>query len=744
MSKQITNECSKNRGRDVSRQQSDIPFSEAVPQESHTHCKAIIDLVPCLICSFLPGGQIAYVNSAYCDYFGKNSDELIGSSFLSLIPGSDHETVMNNISALTTHSPTQIHEHPVYASSKEVRWQRWTNRAIFDDWGNVVCYHAIGEDITEQKLAKKALHQSEELHRIILGSISDAVFITDDDGVFTFVCPNVSVIFGHSYAETIALKTIEQLMGEKLVDAEKIRNRREIKNIEHQILDKSGSPHDLLVNVKRVSIQGGTILYTCRDVTDRKKAEKELGIQKDFLHSLLETLPNPVFYKDINGRYLGCNEAFETFVGRARSDIIGKTVYGLGPRGIADKYREMDAALLKQSGQQKYEWRVQGADKSMRDVIFDKATINDSHGNIIGLVGVITDITERKKSERALKKSESMLKAILSASPIGICLVRNRILEWTNDTLYRIWGHETGSLLGQDTRILYPTEDEYDRVGREFYSTIERDGLAKIETQWVKKNGEVIHCYLQGCQLDPSDSEKGCIIASVDITERKRIERLVRNLSYRLIEAQEDERKMIAYELHDSIAQNLSYLKINCDTFFDDHPSIKTGLKRKMRKQSKLIENTINAVKELSYGLHPPSLDLLGITQSIYQLCDEFSELTGLSIDFVPTGVDAIELDTSSEINLYRLVQEGLSNIRKHAQATHVKIVLVASYPNIILRIQDDGKGFDVRRRALEVDGSRRMGLRSMTERVNFLQGTIKIKSLPGVGTKIFIKIPLA
>ena len=102
----------------------------------------------------------------------------------------------------------------------------------------------------------------------------------------------------------------------------------------------------------------------------------------------------------------------------------------------------------------------------------------------------------------------------------------------------------------------------------------------------------------------------------------------------------------------------------------------------------------------------------------------------------------ALKHDPSLEINIYRLIQEGLNNIRKHADAHHVKIVLVASYPNIILRIQDDGKGFDVRAREAELDQTKRMGLRSMTERVNLLQGIIKIKSRPKQGTKIFIKIP--
>jgi PAS domain S-box-containing protein len=376
-------------------------------------------------------------------------------------------------------------------------------------------------------------------------------------------------------------------------------------------------------------------------------------------------------------------------------------------------------------------------------VIFDKATIDDSKGNVSGLVGVITDITDRKKWELALKKSESTLKAILAASPIGICLIRDRIIEWTNETLHRIWGYETDYLLGKDTRILYSSYDEYDRVGQIFYDLIEQEGVGKIETKWVKSDGEVIHCYLQGCRLDPSDSTKGYIIAAVDISERKRIESLVQNLSHMLIEAQENERKIIAYELHDSIAQNLSYLKINCDTLFDDQPTVESDLKRKISKQSKLIEQTINSVRELSYGLHPPSLDQLGIIQAIHQLCDEVSGFSGLGIDFFPTGMEGIKLDTFSEINIYRLVQEGLNNIHKHANAKHVKVVMVASHPNLILRIQDDGKGFDVKAMELELDGTRRMGLRSMTERVNLMQGRIVIKSLPEVGTKIFIKIPL-
>jgi PAS domain S-box-containing protein len=201
---------------------------------------------------------------------------LVGSNFLSLIPDADQKTVMDNISALTVELPTQSHEHSVIAQNGDIRWQHWTNRAIFDDRGRVIGYQSIGEDITERKLVEEALRESEELHRITLSNISDAVFITDDAGVFTYICPNVTIIFGYSYEEVSALGNIEKLLGINLFNLNKFEPSREIKNIECIIQDKSAVAHILLVNVKLVSIKGGTVLYTCRDITERKRAEEAL------------------------------------------------------------------------------------------------------------------------------------------------------------------------------------------------------------------------------------------------------------------------------------------------------------------------------------------------------------------------------------------------------------------------------------------------------------------------------------
>ena len=134
-----------------------------------------------------------------------------------------------------------------------------------------------GTDNGGRNRAYEQLRESEELHRATLESISDAVFLTDDSGVFTFICPNVDVIFGFVPDEVQAMGNIGQLLGPELFDPGELAVRGEIRNVEREVSSKSGDRRVVLIGFKRVSIQGGTVLYTCRDITEVRRAERELA-----------------------------------------------------------------------------------------------------------------------------------------------------------------------------------------------------------------------------------------------------------------------------------------------------------------------------------------------------------------------------------------------------------------------------------------------------------------------------------
>ena len=227
-----------------------------------------------------------------------------------------------------------------------------------------------------------------------------------------------------------------------------------------------------------------------------------------------------------------------------------------------------------------------------------------------------------------------------------------------------------------------------------------------------------------------------------EISERKRAEEHIRNLSSQLMKAQEIERHRLARDLHDHLAQDLSVLKISLDTFFNDQPDAPVDKKDRLSKLSTMVQQTIVEVRDLAYGLYSAELDQLGLIQAVSHLCEEFSIGSELQVDFFSAGMDESKLDFDSEISLFRIIQEGLNNIKKHADAAHATVRLVASYPDIIIRIEDNGKGFDVRKRRESALSAKRMGIRSMEERAVLLNGKMQIDSRLGQGTKIVIKVP--
>ena len=259
---------------------------------------------------------------------------------------------------------------------------------------------------------------------------------------------------------------------------------------------------------------------------NQEKAEKQL----QFLRALLDTIPSPVFYKNAEGRYTGFNKAFEDFLGLPAEEIMGKTVYDMGPKEIADKYYEKDRELLEVPGKQRYEWRVKRKDGELREVIFDKATIVDSDGNVRGLIGVISDITERMKAEEELRK----LSRAVEQSPATVVITdAEGTMEYVNPKFMELTGYTAAEAIGQNPRIL-KSGRQPPKFYQELWKTITRGGEWHGELHNRKKNGDL---YWESASISPIKNDEGMVTHFVgvkeDITERKRAEEALRESEQR-------------------------------------------------------------------------------------------------------------------------------------------------------------------------------------------------------------------
>jgi PAS domain S-box-containing protein len=603
-----------------------------------------------------------------------------------------------------------------------------------------------------KELERKYLQESEVKYRTIFENIQDIYFETSVDGVLLEVSPSVERLFGYRREGFIGtpLHDIYVNPSDRYVVVEELLKHGKLND--HEILLKDANGVETYCLVTAALVRGEhkepvKIVGSLRDITERKSAENALRESESQKLAILEASIDRIRYVDKDMKIIWANTASVLGLDMAAEDLKGRRCYDVligrdTPCAGCPTVKAMETGKIQRSVM--HQPKMKGIEgESYWDAYC--VPIKDGAGDILSYLQVSRDITEEKRTAIALLEKENTLRAILDASPVGIGLARDRVAVWANRAMYDLLGYEEKEEFpkGRTTRMFYTDDEEFARVGRELFSTLEETGIGRMDTKWVRKDGKVLYCYVQATLLDPSDPGKGVIVTALDITDRKEAYDKIHWLTHEMIRVQENERQRISRELHDRVAQDLSMSKILADQFLRYEKETEAAkANQEIARISGALQTAINTVRDLACDLRPPVLDDMGLVQAIFQYCEEFSERTGLRIDFVSAGMNATGPDPDTEINLYRLVQEGLNNIHKHAQAGRATVKLVRAFPSIILRIEDDGKGFDVNARRAVSTNEKRMGLQSMEERVHLLGGKIDIQSQPMKGTKIVIRIP--
>ena len=553
-------------------------YEEAL-RESEERYRALVETIPHGVQEIDTSGIITFANSSHNKIFGYIKEQMIGKSILNLQVSDSARTKLSGyLARLVKEQP----EPTAYIANNLTKDGRSINVQV--DWnykrdnqGRVMGFISVVTDITERMQAQKALQashkelerrveertadlmranqqlkleieerrraeeallESEERFRNFLDNLGDIAYETDSSGNVTYVNKIGEIITGVPLKDMIG-KPFLPLIAEECQEVAIDVYRRTLngENPEYELTFPNGKICQFKnqpLRDKEGNIIG--VFGIARDITERRRAEEALRESEEKYRELFENESDAVMIFDAGTlQFEDANPATLDLYGYSKEEFLTLTVEDVS----AEKDKTRIAVQRVKNGAPGSKHVSLRYFRKKDGAIFPGEICAGTFisGGRKKIIGAVRDITERKRAENALRESEETLKAILAASPVGIGLIRNRVLDWANKTMYRMVGYEKGSLFGESSKSLYPDAGEYERVGHEFYSDIKERGVGQVETRWVTKDGKGIHCYLQGSPLDQSDLSKGVIVAAMDITERKKAEKTLQKSErrYRLL-----------------------------------------------------------------------------------------------------------------------------------------------------------------------------------------------------------------
>lgn len=387
------------------------------------------------------------------------------------------------------------------------------------------------------------LRETKKRYLTIFNTTGEAKLVIEEDKTISLANSEYEKLSGYSKCETEGKKKWTEFIPNDYLEImnEYHRLRRcdpdsAPRNYEAQFINRQGQTKDIILTVNMIP---GTkqCVVSFSDITKHKQTERALRNQSLFLQRLIDNIPNPIFYKNINGIYQGCNKAFEEFFGKTKEELVGKSAYDIYPKDLADKYYETDSALFREPGVQICEHSLLYADGTKHNVIFNKATCANNDGTLTGLVGTVVDITEHKRTEAQLRSVNQQLQDIIEFLPDATLVVNKdrKVIAW-NKAIEKMTGVKKEEMLGRGDYayavpfygepkpilidlVLMPQkeiEDKYDYI-------IRSDGTLISETNvpFTYKGKGAILWGIATLLLDSGGHVIGAIESIRDITDHK-------------------------------------------------------------------------------------------------------------------------------------------------------------------------------------------------------------------------------
>src|SRR5271167_1511484 len=530
-------------------------------------------------------------------------------------------------------------------------------------------------------------------------------------------------------------------VSEALAD---VRQNRKLYAAEFRIVRPDGTVRLLVGRGKFYYATNGDperMLGVSLDITDRKQAEEAVRESEKRYRRIVETTIEGVWLLDSKLHTSYVNRQMAEMLGYEPGEMVGRSVFdSYFPEDVEHKKQRLE--VRQQGVREEFEERLRQRDGSELWVRMAAIPVFKDNGEFDGALAMVSDITERKRAEEALRESEERLLLAVQAGRMYVfewdtrtdLIVRTResrvIFNWIDDPT-RVTGQQFVDRIHPDDREAYSVLRAELTPDNPIYKTSYRVLRPDGSVIWLEANG---HAFFKGQGSMPR------IIGIVaDVTERKLAEATLAGVSRRLIEAQEQERTRIARELHDDIGQRLAMLTIELDQLGQRYSDLPAGLLYYVGQIRDHSSGIATDVQSLSRELHSSKLEYLGIAAAMNAFCREFSDQQNVEVVFAHDEVPRT-LPQEISLCLFRVLQEALQNALKHSGERHFDVELRYASDAIHLTVRDSGSGFETE----AAKESRGLGLISMEERLKLVKGTFSIHSQPERGTTIHARVPLS
>jgi len=636
----------------------------------------------------------------------------------------------------------------------------WDGRVIDTAWailhlsdGTVI---GIGEDITQRKQAERELRRQKEILQTIFDHIPILISFMDQDGQFKLVNREWERTLGRSIEE-IRSQNID-IVGENYPDPEDRQKVEDFYRGSHGEWEdfktrvRDGRVIDLSWAVLHLS--DGTAICFGQDITGRKRAEEALRESEERLRQLAETICHLFWIKTADmQRAIYYSPRYDRISGRSREEAYRDSDYQFFLNRIVPEDRERVAEFLQRGVQADFEieYRITRPDGSVHWICDHGYPIRDSSGQIYRVAGLAQDITEHKLAEEALHESEERFRQI-AENIREVFWLRSPDLKrllYVSPMYEKVFGRSCESLYADGEKLSAVHPEDRPRVlhsmqtcgGQEFeieYRIINQER----EVRWIRDRGF------------PIRNQAGDIYriggVAEDITHRKEAEERLktsseqlRALSASLQSTREKEATRIARQIHDELGSPLAGLRWELEALekMIHEPADPERVKmmdEKLAAMVGLMDTTINVVRRVASELRPSILDDLGLSEALEWQTQQFQARTGIECR-CDCSLPGVPMGDEQSTAVFRIVQEALTNILRHAQATRVRVAMLEEHGMLVLTVADNGCGIS----QAEVHNRGSLGILGMQERAHLFGGRVDIVGLKGAGTTLHIRVPL-